>query len=893
MLLGRGEEKAHLASISARGTVATISGPPGVGKSALARDWSQQHDAIWCDLYGVQTEAVLMDVLSSHLSVQLQEGTARQQLLAALSMSCVVLDNADLVAAPLRELLSGWAPLAGAVLVTARAPVCGRTLSLRPLPAEDAYALFVHHAQRLQPDIAAHPRDRIDSLLARLDGLPLAIELAAARMSIMGPGELEARLSQRFAMLREPGGTALDGAIALSWGLLSPAEQRVLGQLALFRGGFSLQAAEALCETEGWIGDTLQRLVACGLLCSQLSPLGTRFSLLESIRDFALQQAPASEALVCETDRWLLRRCEALLAQRAQDEALALRLLQAERINLLDVCSRSGAGAVRAALCLEALVSISGNTAESLARLEAVEPYARSLATDLHARWRLGIAHRLRTCGRLADVQPHLDAIPEDADPTHHHEAALLQAQVVLTHSNPAQVIARLDALLQQPLADSVALRVWALYGKTQLTRSRQGSDGIEALNQSAQDAFEKALALAPPSDTSHAFWARAHCALLLHTQYRTAEAIRLLEPALRYQRSLGRRAGVLWCLYHLAIFYTETSQVEAAVPHLEEALQLSILLGQKAHEIRVRSVLGAALHAAGALDEAGELLHSALALLRRHPIKSQHANTCLNLGALLIEQGRLADAEEVLQQGMVVAEEIDSPLHAGNLLTLLVVCQSHRGDIRAAEASRVRADAKLRTSQEYALPVGRPSGPLVGDFARSMLALSKIAPGMPVSLLTEGWRSRDRAAQVLTQLDRTEPALDCRFLILSRLLSAQLALKEAVLAASPPPAHILRAHPGGDWFSLDGGEVVPLAHRPSLRRLFAALLHRPGSQPLDVAAMLEAGWPGERLLPEAGANRVYATVRLLRKQGLRPVLERVGGGYRLEASVYVQLIED
>jgi predicted ATPase len=165
----------------------------------------------------------------------------------------------------------------------------------------DAVRLFVERGQAVKPDFALTDDNApiVVAICRRLDGLPLAIELAAARLKVLPPAELLRRLDRRLLLLT--GGPldlpthqrTLRDAIAWSFDLLSSAEQTGFRRLAVFAGGFTLDAAEAVCGGEAL--DIVASLVEKSLLQPVSGPGGmSRFAMLETVREYALEQLAAS-----------------------------------------------------------------------------------------------------------------------------------------------------------------------------------------------------------------------------------------------------------------------------------------------------------------------------------------------------------------------------------------------------------------------------------------------------------------------------------------------------------------------------------------------------------------------------------------------------------------------
>ncbi|MCE9579347.1 MAG: hypothetical protein K8W52_39855, partial [Deltaproteobacteria bacterium] len=233
---GRDAELAALTELCERARVAAVVGPPGIGKSALAHAWL----AARADL-GLDTAIVaLADATAEDLEARIA---------AAGAPAAIVLDDADRVAAQAVAIGARLAAAGARVVVTARRlPAIEHRLELGPLA-------LAHAAEQRSPAaamfaaLADSDDPAIEDLVARLEGVPLAIALAAARASVLPPAELAARLDEPFAVLRRPGEprtNSLAGAIAWSWTALEPWVQRALAQLAVFAGAFEVATAEAI-----------------------------------------------------------------------------------------------------------------------------------------------------------------------------------------------------------------------------------------------------------------------------------------------------------------------------------------------------------------------------------------------------------------------------------------------------------------------------------------------------------------------------------------------------------------------------------------------------------------------------------------------------------------------
>lgn len=293
-LVGRESELAELVAELSTGTrLLTVTGAGGTGKTRLALQ-------VAAELVGQLRDGVFWVPLGGLSDPELVAGEVAQTIGAPDDLASflrgrellLLLDNFEhlLEAAPAVSALLSSSPDVR-ILVTSRAPlrVSGeREYWLEPLPVGDASALFVERARaagkELEPDAA------IASICRRLDGLPLAIELAAARMRLLGPEALLERLDSALPLLT--GGTrdaperqrTLRATIEWSYDLLEPAAQDSFARLAVFAGSFPLSAAEAACDVDL---EALASLVDLSLV----KPIGEdRFLMLETIREYARER---------------------------------------------------------------------------------------------------------------------------------------------------------------------------------------------------------------------------------------------------------------------------------------------------------------------------------------------------------------------------------------------------------------------------------------------------------------------------------------------------------------------------------------------------------------------------------------------------------------------------
>ncbi|HSW26458.1 MAG TPA: tetratricopeptide repeat protein, partial [Burkholderiaceae bacterium] len=292
--VGRAVDLAAVAArLDAGARLLTVLGPGGTGKTRLVRRYAWNWLGDWpggvyfCDLSDARTLEAAFFVVAVALDVPLGKSDPGVQLghaIATRGRCVVILDNFEQIVEHAETIVGRWLDRApdAAFLVTSRERlhVAGEdVLPLEPLSIDaEGVELFALRARTQRPDFAVTPANRalVRRIVALLDGLPLAIELAAARIRVMSPAQLLERLSDRFALLAGPRSVAdrqatLRNAIDWSWNLLLHWEQAALAQCSVFEGGFTLDAAEAVMDLSAWsdapsIVDAVQVLVDKSLL---------------------------------------------------------------------------------------------------------------------------------------------------------------------------------------------------------------------------------------------------------------------------------------------------------------------------------------------------------------------------------------------------------------------------------------------------------------------------------------------------------------------------------------------------------------------------------------------------------------------------------------------------
>ncbi|MGL5929419.1 MAG: ATP-binding protein, partial [Dermatophilaceae bacterium] len=368
-LLGRDADLDRLRAALRRSRLVSVVGPGGIGKTRVAhvlaaeapqprvhvvelvavRDGEEVLSAVGGALgvrgsvtgSGAMTRSRLLDI----------RGRVTAELTAAPTL--LVIDNCEHVVDAVAELVGGLLATTRdlRVLTTSRAPLglaAEQAVALSQLDRDDAGALFGTRARAARADVVLDP-GAVAEVVDRLDGLPLALELAAARLRTMTVEEVRRGLEDRFALLRSRGRLApvrhrtLEAVIEWSWDLLEPPAREALARLAVLPDGVTRRTAEVLLGASG--SDLLDTLAEQSLLVVSETGGATRFRMLETVREFGLARLEAlglADDARERVDGWAAE----LVARHAPDllgphEFAAVDALRAEDANLTDVVHRA------------------------------------------------------------------------------------------------------------------------------------------------------------------------------------------------------------------------------------------------------------------------------------------------------------------------------------------------------------------------------------------------------------------------------------------------------------------------------------------------------------------------------------------------------------------------
>jgi predicted ATPase/transcriptional regulator with XRE-family HTH domain len=640
--IGRAAELAAVRGLVAGSRLVTLTGSGGAGKTRLALQAAEgllngAGEGVWfADLAPLGDPGLVAVTVAGVLGVRQEPGRpVLETLVEAVGERSllVLLDNCEHVIGACAKLADGL--LRGcpnlALLATSREPLAidgehvYRVPSMgTPADGADAGAIRASEAVRLLEDRAASQGVRLawdeaaavvaGRICRRLDGIPLAVELAAARLRVMPAAELEARLDERFALLTGgsraalPRQQTLRAMVDWSWELLTGAERAVLARLSVFAGGFGLAAAEAVAADPdvpaanvlGHLGGLVDKSLV------QFSDAGAgpgRYRLLETVRQYmagqldALGPAAAGAARTAHRDYYLALAETAAPQLVAADQAAWLDRLDAEMGNLRAAIAESltqddpGPG-LRLAASLREFWQVRGHVAEGVGVLRALldAPTAQG-ATLLRA----------RALAAAANLAEKTDGYSIAAD-----------------YCDEALTIAR-AAADDHLMAELLQVQAWRLL--------RQGEPGA------ALPLIEQGLALArrlgQPHLTGRVLTARFYATYI---DGKPAEAVRDATEALRLYRQAGDRLRAGATLGNLGYIELSAGDLDAARCHLAEGLDIARALNARDGIVFGTLNLGLAEYLAESPGTAEALFAESLDLAGRIGMKRQTAYPLIGL---------------------------------------------------------------------------------------------------------------------------------------------------------------------------------------------------------------------------------------------------------------------
>ena len=672
----------------------SVLGMGGSGKTRVATrfSWNWLGDfpgGTWfCDLSQARSLDGIVHAVADALEVPLGRDDPVVQLgnaIAGRGACLVILDNFEQVSRHADETLGRWLDRAAEArfLVTSR-EVLGlpgeEVLALTPLQPPDAAVLFARRAESARADFQPSADDRaaILPLVKLLDGLPLAIELAAARVRVLSPSQLLERMSERFNLLASPGRrhdrqATLRATFDWSWELLSPPERAALAQVSVFEGGFTLEAAEdvidlSMFDAAPWITDVLQSLVDKSFVRHHGNG---RFDMLVSMQEYADEHLRTLGAFVgsgSEAMAAAQARHAAYFAAFGEQRAVAGG--GADLDNLVVACRRAAAS--------DDSLSAVGALENAWAAFRLRGPFRAGieLANLVRAAPGLAPAQRARA-ERVAGIA--LDAAGYTTEARLRIERALLLARQAGDRRCEARALGDLGDLYRNE------------------GRTEQGRAHLTAALVLAREYEDRTLQCELHNGLGSLNFGMGQLDAS-RTEYVAALAL---------ARALGDRRWEAGTLGNLANLHAHLGRMEEARSEHEAALTAAREIGNRQWEGNTLSNLGFLHLTQQRLDDARLHFEAALVVAREMGHARLECIVLGNLGIVFDSLGRTSEAQAQYEAALVVARQIGERRYEGQFLTYLGLLQARGGRPREAKRSLDSGEALLRdVSDRFSLGV-------------------------------------------------------------------------------------------------------------------------------------------------------------------------------------------
>jgi len=646
--VGRADELGELAAAVRASPLVTVTGPGGVGKTRLALQAAADQlpsfsDGAWlCELAPAGDGETMAQAIAAALRARPRPGLSTAgsvvEFLRTRSALLLVLDNCEHLAAAAAALaVDILRSCRGVRIVATSQQALGvggeQVFGLRPLSlpppdaglaaagASDAVSLFAQRAAAVRGDFALSPANvlAVSEICRRLDGMPLAIELAAARVAALNPAEIAGLLDERFRLLTRGRTDAasrqqtLQATVEWSYGLLGEADRRLFDCLGVFPASFDAEAAVAVAEAGGlprWdVLDGLTELVGKSLVVPEEGPdQASRYRLLETMRAYARQQLDAGEL-----GRLQHQHAEhyAAFAERAGPELLGpaqldwQRRIRAERDNLQAAVTwalTSGGQphppgfrivAALAALAVTSPVIIRGWANACVAQLDACPPELRA--------WVLGAAaYGALFAGDLPLAQRQAEEVlrePAASDPLIRGAMRGLLGQICALTGQPERAVSITREGRQEAADQGIEILVGNLLAAEAMAWTAAGDHA--AARRPAMAAVEVARRVRNPGVTANACYAAAAAIWRDEPQ----AALALIEDSLALTRAGAFDPGLGFSLALAAVIRARNGDLPGALAALQEAIAQQHadgnLLGQGV-TLRIAAVVLARLGEAG-----------------------------------------------------------------------------------------------------------------------------------------------------------------------------------------------------------------------------------------------------------------------------------------------------
>jgi predicted ATPase len=686
----------------------TLLGTGGMGKTRFAVHYGWRSLAAWpggvwfCDFTEARDLNGIVSAMGKALGIRLSARDPVQQLSQAIkarSRCLVILDNSEQIVEHVADTVQRWSERAPeATFLTTSRERLGLSqetiVDLGPLGMEAGHELFVERATRLRPGIELSAADlaAAGEVVRLVEGMPLAIELAAARVRVMSIPQIAAAVQKRFRLLT--GGPSerhetLAAVIDDSWELLHPWEKAAFAQCSVFEGGFTLEAAESVLDLSAfpgapWSLDVVQGLVDKSLLRTWMAgKVGVerqptlRFGMYVSLQEYARAKLAEPSAILggssgSDASSAAEERHGAWYGRYGTDDALSAldehgglerrRAIGPETENLLAAARRAAARG-------------DGEAATATYRAAAAANFMQGPFITIIDLGRALLDGALPPLQR-AHVFRTLAKAERDSGRTHeaieHYAAALALHREMGDRSGEGLALGNMGNVYLDQGHMEEARR--CLEGGLAIDRERG--------NRRGQGVILHALG------TLH------------HNHGRLTEARTYYETALAIHRETGSRRSEATSINSLAALGCDQGRLEEGRSQFEAALAIYLELDDRDGEAMARRMLGLWHRIQGLPEEAARYTEGALTIYRDLGNRRQEGTVLNDLATLRCVEGRLEDGQEHAAAALEIAREAGLRRLEGVALGTLGHVHFQQGRIEEAREALITGEAILRTAK-------------------------------------------------------------------------------------------------------------------------------------------------------------------------------------------------
>ena len=727
-LVGRQKQCLEITkALKEKSRLISLVGTAGVGKTRLALEiihdlQEPETQTYFCNLTEADSELGVALSVAKAMNVKLRNIDPVGQLgeIFAKTPTILVLDNLEQVVKDVGKIIVQWMEQSNSLKIIATSRIKLRleqelSFPIQPLSLLEGMELFAKRGQQADGgfELNEETRNVVGHLVLQLDSLPLAIELAAARLNIFSVEEVAERLKERFSLLRSrtKGGQALQGALDWSWDLLKPWAKAALSQSSVFRGGFDVSAAESVLDCGSWreapaIFDILQDLSEDSLLLPIKSSEGAiRYGMLESIRQYSRSKLQDEEALGQELS--------GVKANQETEGRHAKYFSQFGKKDYLDVLDNQGnqqswgsffeeldnfiAGTEYgdgegASLCCMAAMKILGMKGPISLGVSVVEKTLKKEKLSSRQRKQLEILRSrfLRISGRMDEArgarrrrrkQRERVQKPDTKDEEEQATTVLIEAE-------------EKTAPFSEKHRNELRIQAEELVEKGNL-------ENVESFYKEALKYYEQALEIYQKIDLQkEAVSIYEKIAILYQIQGKTEAAFLILNKALELAEKNEFIAQKAMIYNALGTVYLNQSKYSSSLEFYQKSLALHREMNDRLREGALLGNLGGVYYELGQMETAIEYLEQALRINRETGVKRGEGIALGGLGSVYSSMGEKEKAITFYEQAVQILREVGDKKNEGTFLGSL-------GEIYSNLGEKEKAIKHIKRSLEISIEVG------------------------------------------------------------------------------------------------------------------------------------------------------------------------------------------